>query len=141
MDRRGRLVTALACLAVLLVLLVCGVAARSGPWASGRQHAVTTPVANPVGGGSDTSGDTSTPAPIRRGTGPGVDFFAYLLTAFILVLVLLGVLLLADLVRLPARRRWRRQLVSSEVEVADDVDVSDDELMHDAVRASPRRAL
>jgi|SRR5436305_1200371 len=130
---RGLLVAALACGAVLLVLLVCGVAARSGSWASGRPHAAATAVPKPVAGDTDTSTDTSTPAPIRRGTGPGVDFVAYLLTAFTLVLALLGVLLLADLVRLPARRPWRRQLVSSEVELADDVRVSDDEVLHDAV--------
>src|SRR4051794_3931573 len=94
---RGLLVAALACIAVLLVLLVCGVAARSGSWASGRQHAVTAPVPNPIASGPDTSTDSSTPAPVRRGTGPGVDFLAYLLTAFTLVLALLGALLLADL--------------------------------------------
>src|SRR3954470_8384186 len=93
---RGLLVAAVACGAVLLVLLVCGVAARSGSWASGRPHAATTGVPKPVAGGSDTTTDTSTPAPVRRGTGPGVDFVAYLLTAFTLVLALLGVLLLAD---------------------------------------------
>jgi hypothetical protein len=62
-----------------------------------------------------------------------VDFVTYLLTAFTLVLALLGLLLLADLIQLPRRRRWRRHLVSSEVETADEVHVGDEEVLHDAV--------
>jgi len=125
-------VAAVACSAVLLVLLMCGVAARSGSWASGRQSAVTTAAPKAVASGSDTSADTASPVPIRRATGPGVDVLAYLLTAFTLALALLGLLLLSDLVRLPARRHWRRQLVSSEAEITDDLAVGD-EALDDAV--------
>src|SRR5256885_3440563 len=85
---RGLLVAALACGAVLLVLLVCGVAARSGSWASGRPHAAATAVPKPVAGGSDTPTGTPTPAPIPRGTGARAGGLGHPPTGFTLALSL-----------------------------------------------------
>ena len=134
MHRRGRLVAPLACAAVLLVLLVCGAAARSGPWASGRQHLITSGagVAPPAPGPGPAT-EAPTPSAVRRGTGPAVTFAAYLLGAFTLLLVLLGLTLLTDVVSLPTLRRWKRKNVSSDVELADVPPEEGDEAMHTAV--------
>lgn len=133
---RGRLpVAALAGMGVLLVLLVCGAAARSGPWASGPQHTATSQTPAPVvSGGSSPVPNASTPAAIRRGGGPGLDAVVSLIAAFTLVLFLLGLAMLSDFVRLPGRPRWRRRRLTGETEVSDDVTDNGEEALQDAVQ-------
>jgi len=134
-GRRRLPVAALACAGVLLVLLVCGAAARSGSWASGPRHATTSQAPAPVASvGSSPVPDASTPAAIKRGGGPGLDAVVYLIAAFIVVLFLLGVAMLSDFVRLPARPHWRRRRVSAETEAGDDVSADGEEALHDAVQ-------
>jgi hypothetical protein len=62
-----------------------------------------------------------------------VTFVAYVLGGFTLLLVLLGLTLLTDVVSLPTLRRWKRNSVSSESEVADVVPDGGDEVLHTAV--------
>src|SRR5689334_729544 len=86
----------LACSGVLLVLLICGAAARSGPWASGPRHAAASGTGAPVAVNRPSPvPDASSPAAIKRGAGPGLDAVVYLLAAFTLVMFILGVAFLS----------------------------------------------
>jgi len=134
-GRHGLPAAVLACSGVLLVLLICGAAARSGSWASGPRHAATSGAGAPVAvGGPSPAPGASSPAAIKRGAGPGLDAVVYLLAAFTLVMFILGVGLLGDFVRLPARPHWRRRPVSAETEPADDVGEVGEEALQNAVR-------
>src|SRR5438270_3269761 len=129
---------AIACVAVLLVLVVCGAAARSGSWASGPRHTTTSDRGVPVAtNGSSPVPDASSPAAVERGAGPGLDVVVYLLAAFIAVLFLLGVALLSDFVRLPGRPRWKRRRVSGETDAAENASDAGEE----ALQAAVQRAL
>ena len=116
---RRRLPTAvLACVAVLVVLIACGAAARGGPWASGAPSATSSHARAPLSGNASVPDtETSSPAPVKRGTGAGVSLAAYLVTALALAFVLLGLITVADLLRFPSRRRWRRQGGPSDAEL------------------------
>src|SRR4051812_28961445 len=136
--RRRRSRAALACIAVLLVLLACGAAARSASWASGTRTTTSRPPAASSGGALGQDSQTSRPVPIHRGGGTGVSIAAYLLTAFVLVLMLLGLLLVCDLLRLPARRHWVRSAVSSDAELEDGSWEPDERVLPDAVQVALR---
>ena len=128
-------VAILACAGVLLVLLICGAAARSGPWASGSRHTAAGGTGAPVVvNGPSPVPDASSPAAIKRGAGPGLDAVVYLLAAFTLVMFILGVAFLSDFVRLPARPRWRRRPTSAQTEPADDASDGGEQALQSAVR-------
>jgi len=124
-------------MAVLLVLLACGAAARSGSWASGTRTTTSKPVLS-SGGALGQDSQTSRPVPISRGAGTGVSIAAYLVVAFVLVLMLLGLLLVGDLLRFPSRRRWGRPAVSSDAELEDSAWEAEEHTLPDAVQVALR---
>lgn len=123
LGQGGWLSATLAGVVLLLLLVLCGVAARSGSWASAPSSSAapsSAPVATEAAPAAHPAEKTVPPAKVRSDS-TGGRVTAYLVFGVVVLLVLLGLALLTGLLHRPAWRRWTRRSPSADltVEAAD----------------------